>query len=48
VSIPASVGVAWTSVPVNADTLVARADTDMYADKVARRAVAGLDAPLPR
>jgi diguanylate cyclase (GGDEF)-like protein/PAS domain S-box-containing protein len=36
--IPASVGVAWTGVPVSADSLVARADIDMYAEKTARRA----------
>jgi diguanylate cyclase (GGDEF)-like protein/PAS domain S-box-containing protein len=35
--IPVSVGVAWTGVPVSADSLVARADIDMYAVKVARR-----------
>jgi diguanylate cyclase (GGDEF)-like protein len=36
--IPASVGMAWTGVPVSADSLVARADIDMYAEKTARRA----------
>jgi diguanylate cyclase (GGDEF)-like protein/PAS domain S-box-containing protein len=35
--IPASVGVAWTGVPVSADSLVARADIDMYAEKTSRR-----------
>jgi diguanylate cyclase (GGDEF)-like protein/PAS domain S-box-containing protein len=35
--IPASVGVAWTGVPVSADSLVARADIDMYAEKTRRR-----------
>jgi diguanylate cyclase (GGDEF)-like protein/PAS domain S-box-containing protein len=46
--IPVSVGVAWTAVPVSADSLVARADIDMYAVKVARRAAAALEASTPR
>jgi diguanylate cyclase (GGDEF)-like protein/PAS domain S-box-containing protein len=36
--IPVSVGVAWTAVPVSADSLVARADISMYDEKIVRRA----------
>jgi diguanylate cyclase (GGDEF)-like protein/PAS domain S-box-containing protein len=36
-ALSASVGVAWTELPIDADALVARADVDMYVDKTQRR-----------
>ena len=43
----ASIGVAWTDRPIDADTFVARADEAMYEAKQARRALATTSVTAP-
>jgi len=47
VELRASIGVAWTDLPLDADTFVARADEAMYESKQARRAIATMHIPTP-